>query len=67
LANEPDVVLADEPTGNLDQKTADHIYNLMLELNGEFNTAFVIVTHDQNLAAKMDRVYQLHDGVIVTD
>jgi len=65
LANNPDVVLADEPTGNLDQKTANHIYNLMLELNAEFNTAFVIVTHDQGLAEKMDRVCHLEDGNIV--
>ena len=64
LANKPDVVLADEPTGNLDQKTANHIYNLMLELNAEFNTAFVIVTHDQGLAKKMDRVCHLQDGNI---
>lgn len=65
LSNRPDVVLADEPTGNLDRKTADHIYGLLLELNEEFNTAFVIVTHDQSLAAKMDRVRHLEDGVFI--
>ncbi len=65
LSNRPDVVLADEPTGNLDRKTADHIYGLLLELNEEFNTAFVIVTHDQSLAEKMDRVCHLEDGVFI--
>lgn len=62
LANKPDVVMADEPTGNLDKKTANQIYQLMLELNRELNTAFVLVTHDQELASLMDRVYVLEDG-----
>ena len=65
LANRPDVVMADEPTGNLDRKTAERIYGLMLELNEEFNTAFVIVTHDPTLAERMDRVCHLEDGLFV--
>lgn len=64
LANQPEVVLADEPTGNLDYKTAEQIYALMLELNKELDTAFVIVTHDQSLARRMGKVYELVDGRI---
>lgn len=62
LATNPSIVLADEPTGNLDNETADHIFSLMCRLNRERGTTFIIVTHDQALAAKMDHVYRLHDG-----
>lgn len=65
LVNQPDLVLADEPTGNLDHTTALAIYDLMRELNREFNTAFLVVTHDGELAAKMDRQLHMQDGLLL--
>ena len=66
LINEPCLILADEPTGNLDSKTADQVYQLMLELNQELNVSFLVVTHDHELAARMGKVLHMEDGLIVT-
>ncbi|MDO6497132.1 lipoprotein-releasing ABC transporter ATP-binding protein LolD [Photobacterium sanguinicancri] len=65
LVNKPSLVLADEPTGNLDHKTALDIYDLMRRLNTDFGTAFLVVTHDKELAAKLDRCMHMQDGELV--
>ena len=62
LVTSPNAVLADEPTVNLDHKTALQIFDLMQSLNQEMQTAFIIVTHDMQLAEKMDKIYHLVDG-----
>ena len=65
LINKPCLILADEPTGNLDSKTAGQVYQLMLELNQELNVSLLVVTHDHDLAARMGKVLHMEDGLIV--
>lgn len=64
LVNNPALVLADEPTGNLDQKTTESIFDLIQQLNQEQNIAFLLVTHDLNLANKLSRRLVMRDGVL---
>ncbi len=67
FATEPAVLFADEPTGNLDSNTGDHIIDLMFTLNRNSSTTLVLVTHDKSLAARCDRVISLDAGLLVSD
>lgn len=65
LVTQPSCVLADEPTGNLDQETADHVFSIMMELNKDLDTSFIMVTHNKELAKKHDRVLSLIGGTLI--
>jgi len=67
LANKPSIVIGDEPTGNLDSKASDNIYELLRKLNREHNQTFILVTHDESMAAKTDRIIRLVDGRVAED
>jgi lipoprotein-releasing system ATP-binding protein len=62
LVTQPKILLADEPTGNLDGANAESVFELMLELNRERGTSLVVVTHDMRLASRMERVYEIQGG-----
>ena len=67
LMNSPEIILADEPTGNLDSDSAETIYELLRKINGEKGTTFVIITHGNRIAEKTERIIEIKDGRIVTD
>ena len=67
LMNKPSVIFADEPSGSLDSKNKEELHNLFFDLRKEFNQTFVIVTHDEGLAYKCDRILKMRDGVIETE
>lgn len=67
LINNPKIILADEPTGNLDSGTTEVVYDLLRDINRDLNTTFVIITHDRRIAEKTDRIIEIKDGRIFTD
>lgn len=67
LMNQAAIILADEPTGNLDSDTTEQIYDLMRMINKKYQTTFIIITHDQNVAEKTDRIIEIKDGRVLMD
>ncbi|HZK29506.1 MAG TPA: ABC transporter ATP-binding protein [Clostridia bacterium] len=67
LMNDPKIILADEPTGNLDSDTTEIIYNLLREINEKMGTTFIVITHDRRIAEKADRIIEIKDGRIAMD
>ncbi|MBU3141996.1 ABC transporter ATP-binding protein [Clostridium sp. CF012] len=66
LMNNPKIILADEPTGNLDSNSSEAIYNIFRDINKNFGTTFIIITHDERIAIKTDRVIEIKDGIITS-
>ncbi len=67
LINSPKIILGDEPTGNLDSETTETVYKLLREINNEFKSTFIVITHDKKIAEKGDRIIELKDGRINMD
>lgn len=67
LINSPDIILGDEPTGNLDSETTQTVYDLLRKINKEFESIFIIITHDKKIAEKGDRIIELTDGKVSGD
>jgi lipoprotein-releasing system ATP-binding protein len=67
LMNNPKIILADEPTGNLDTDSTDKVYDLLKDINDEFNTTIIVITHERRIAEKTDRIIEIRDGRIHLD
>lgn len=67
LINNPQIILADEPTGNLDSESTENVYNILRDINEKFKTTFVVITHDRRIAEKADRIIEIKDGRINLD
>ncbi len=67
LINNPQVILADEPTGNLDSNTSETVYELLRDINVKFGTTFILITHDRRIAEKTDRIIEIRDGRVYSD
>src|SRR6056297_115641 len=67
LINKPKIILADEPTGNLDSDTSETVYSILRDINEKYKTTFVIITHDKRIAEKTDRIIEIKDGKINMD
>ena len=65
LVNSPDLILADEPTGNLDTENADAVINLIFSLREKYNQTYLIVTHNEEFAQRCDRIIKISDGIII--
>jgi lipoprotein-releasing system ATP-binding protein len=65
--NSPEIILADEPTGNLDSDSTENIYKILRDINEKAGTTFVVITHDRRIAEKADRIVEIKDGRIEMD